>query len=204
MNDFGAAKSMDSRFEDETGTGLRISRTSAVLMAGLFVCCFLAWFFAEVWNAPEGIVWHVMHGNYASFQGREVAIPWDMWVNDSGRDQLTITRQAPNNPMLHSPSGIMLISRNSTVAPLDMTKDYEYLNRFSRRPLAGFRFEGTHEIAALKGKGYCWEAVSLDSAYVSISCWFDKDTLGASYVGSAAYRANFYRAVGTVSDAPGP
>jgi hypothetical protein len=44
----------------------------------------------------------------------------------------------------------------------------------------------------------------LDSSELSISCWFDKDTLGAALEGSPVYSQEFYKAVETVSGAYSP
>jgi hypothetical protein len=183
--------------------GLRVSRTSIRLMIGFVVCCSVAWICAFAWTAPAGIAWHALHGNYASFAQRKVPVPWDMWVSDLDEENLTITRQTANDPVFHSPSGIMFISRSKTGPVIDMAKDYNRLAHSNEQAPEGFRYEGMREFTATNGKGYCWESDSIDFLYVSISCWFDQDTLDAAFVGSTVYRDKFYRIVSAISGTPG-
>jgi hypothetical protein len=82
-----------------------------------------------------------------------------------------------------------------------MSKDYNRIASASERARNGYQFQGIHQLTTAKGYGYCWELVRVDSSSLSISCWFDKDTLAASYDGSPAFRQEFYNAIEVASDA---
>jgi hypothetical protein len=186
-----------------THGGLRISRASMQRMAAFVVGCALAWFFANVWTAPTGIGWHAVHGSDVAFQGQKIPVPWDMWVSNSDDEGLAITREAARDPLFRSASGLILISRTKAGGTnLDMAKNYDRLTRENQDSPTGFIYKGVRELSAANGKGYCWESVSVDAQYDSISCLFDKDTLAASFVGSPGYRDKFYRIVDEISGAP--
>jgi hypothetical protein len=169
---------------------------TGVLLVGAFV-----WFSLNVWTAPVGLVWHSFHGNFTSFEGHRVPIPWDIWVGRSAKGSLMVTREASKYPILRSPAGTILIERGTGRAA-DMSKDYDRVARTNDPPPNGYRLQDIRQVLAAKGIGYCWEIVRVDSSYLSISCWFDKDTLAASYGGSPAYREKFYSVLATVSGAP--
>jgi hypothetical protein len=82
-----------------------------------------------------------------------------------------------------------------------MTKDYDRIARTNEQVPSRYRLLGVHQETAANGNGYCWELIRLDSSSLSVSCWFDKDTLAASYAGSPVYRDDFYRVLASVSKA---
>ena len=84
-----------------------------------------------------------------------------------------------------------------------MSMDYARIARVNEQPPSGYRLQGIRQFSAEKGTAYCWELVKLDSSELSISCWFDKDTLAAEFHGSLEYREKFYSMVADVADHPG-
>ena len=114
---------------------------------------------------------------------------------------LTIARKRPKYPFLKSPSGMILLVR-TLGPPTDWSKEYARIAHANEQPLTGFVLRGVRQLSASKGVARCWEMSSPDSADLSISCSFDKDTLGASYYGSFAYRAVFYKVLASVSAPP--
>jgi hypothetical protein len=175
-------------------------RIARLLLAAALLFGALVWISLDVWTAPAGLVWHLFHGTSVSFEGHKVAVPWDMLVPLSGDRALMMTRQVPSHPipMLHSPAATILIQRD-VGQPTDMSKEYATIARVNEQPPNGYRFNGLRQLFAAKGAIYCWEVMQLDESYISISCWFDKDTLAASFGGSPAYRERFYKVLAAVS-----
>jgi hypothetical protein len=177
--------------------GLRISRTSVLLLAAFVTCLVMLWVSTELWTAPQAIVWHATHGNSISVAGHQVPIPWDMWVSESDEDGVTITRSAPTNNNFRSPFGTLLIE--TTGRQVDFAKDFERLSNINQLPHAGFRYGGLREFGSAQGKGYCWELIGIGSSDISISCRFDGSTIGVDFVGSASYREKIYRIAGAIA-----
>lgn len=50
--------------------------------------------------------------------------------------------------------------------------------------------------------GYCWESMRTDLRALSISCWYNKDTLSAGFEGSPEYRKMFYSVLADLSNVP--
>jgi hypothetical protein len=163
----------------------------------------LVWACMNVWTAPMGVIWHTFHGGSASFEGHKIHVPWDMIVLQQDDQSITIIREAPKYPILRSPRGVIQIARNRAPAT-DMSQYYDRIARTNELPPKGYTFQGLHQLSAPKGTVYCWEMARLDSSELSISCWFDKDTLGAALEGSPVYSQEFYKAVETVSGAYSP
>lgn len=176
-------------------------RIARLLLAAALLFGALVWASSNVWTASAGLVWHLFHGTYVSFEGHKIRVPWDMLVPLSGDRALMIIREAPKYSLLHSPSATILIQRGAR-QPADMSKDYDRIARTNEQPPDGYRFQGVRQVSSPKGTIYCWELARLDAPYLSISCWFDKDTLAASFGGSPVYRERFYRVLAAVSAAP--
>jgi len=152
------------------------------------------------WTAPLGIAWHLFHGTYTTFEGHRIRVPWDMWALHLDAGGLVIVRKVPKYPLLRSPAGIIGIGRGRGPAT-DMSKYYDRIARVNEHVPSGYRLQGRRQMSAARGTVYCWELASVDSSYLSIDCWFDKDTLGATYQGSSVYRDKFYAMVASVSGA---
>jgi hypothetical protein len=178
-------------------------RIARLFLAAALLFGVLVWVSSNAWTAPAGLVWHLFHGTSVSFEGHKIGVPWDMLVPLSGDRALMMTREVPSHPipMLHSPAATILIQRDAG-RPTDMSRNYDKIARANEQPPDGYRFQGLRQLSAAKGTIYCWELARLDASYISISCWFDKDTLAASYGGSPAYRERFYRVLAIVSGAP--
>jgi hypothetical protein len=178
-------------------------RVARLLLAAALLFGALVWISLDVWTAPAGLVWHLFHGSSVSFEGHRVAVPWDMLVLHLDEKAFMMTRQVPSHaiPILHSPAAVILIQRDAR-QPTDMSKDYATIARVNEQPPNGYRFDGLRQLSAPKGTIYCWELARLDTPYLSISCWFDKDTLAASFGGSPAYRERFYKVLAAVSGPP--
>jgi hypothetical protein len=185
--------------DDRSSKSLRL-RVARMVLAGTLLFAALVWVSLNVWTASLGVVWHVFHGNFTSFEGHRIHVPWDMLVLRSADPSLTMVREAPTYPILRSPGGIVLIERRSGPAN-DMSKYYDRIARANEQPRNGYRFQGIRQLSSAKGTVYCWEMDRLDASQLSISCWFDKDTLGATYDGSPVYRNEFYKAIETVAGA---
>jgi hypothetical protein len=168
---------------------------------GIIVLALSLWLMPTVWTAGHGLAWHALHGNFARFEDHQIQIPWDMWVVSSGNEALTILRQAPKYSVLHSPYGILVITRGSD-PPTDMSKNYDRIAQSNEQTARGLHSLGVRKIFAAKGTGYCWESANSDLSIYSISCWFDKDTLAGSYEGAAAYREEFYKVISLISGVP--
>ena len=80
-----------------------------------------------------------------------------------------------------------------------MSKNYERIASANEQPRDGFRLQALRKLAGTKGTVYCWEVANSDSPALSISCWFDNDTLAASFSGSAVYQERFYSIVRTIA-----
>jgi hypothetical protein len=157
-----------------------------ILIAGVALSFAMSvWILFNVWTAPAGLFWHLFHGKFASFDGRRIHVPWDMWVSSSGVHSLSIIRDAPLHPFLHSPSGILLFVRRQGPAT-DMSKNYDRIAT-AYRSRAGYLFQGVQELEGRNGIVFCWELTTADSSSSSISCLFDEDTLSANFEGSAVY-----------------
>jgi hypothetical protein len=190
---------VDQPKRPETSVKRNAARLSVV---GLLVIVALVWITLDVWTAPLGFVSHVLRGTYASFEGQAVRVPWDMWVQLSDNDTLMIVRRAPTYPLLNSPWGTIMIQRG-TGQPTNMARDFDKIARASEE-LNGYQFQDLHQLSAPKGTVYCWESLKNDSPTLSISCWFDNDTLAASYAGSPDYRSRFYNVIAVVTGARPP
>jgi hypothetical protein len=173
-------------------------RKRLISLGGAIVLLVLLWVFLYVWTAPVGLIWHVFHGNFTTFEQHEIRVPWDMWRVSSSGTHLTLLREASKYRIINSPSGVIIVSRRPGPAT-DMSKEYDRIAQAIEHPPSGYKFEGLHQLTAAKGPVYCWESVTLDSTEISISCWFDKDTLAASFGGTAGYRDEFYKVIAAVS-----
>lgn len=160
----------------------------------------LEWVSLNVWTAPIGMVWHLFHGSFTPFDGHKIHVPWDMWVSNSADHSVVIIRPASKHPVLRSPAGVMLIDRSRRPVT-DLSKNYERFARTLEHPLDGHQFLGVHRLSTPTGYGYCWEQSKFDFSELYITCVFEKDTLGGSYVGSSAYRKDFYAAIEAASGA---
>jgi len=158
------------------------------------------WLSLNVWTAPVGLIWHSIHGRSIIFDGHTVDVPWDMWVENSSAQSLMIIREAPKYPLQQLPAGTIIIQRGSGRAA-DMSKDYDRIVRADETPPKGYRLQGTRRLFSEKGTAYCWELARTDASHISISCWFDKDTLVAWYEGSPLYRDRFYRVLAAATGA---
>src|SRR6266571_589839 len=178
-----------------------IGRGSRLLLAGILLMGVLVWISLNVWTVPVALVWHLFHGNLTSFDGHSIHVPWDMWIYRPPGQALIINREAPRYSILRSPAGSILIERSPGRAT-DMSKDYDRIARTNERPPSGYRLDRTRRLSAAQGTGYCWELTRIDSPYLSISCWFDKDTLAATYGGSPIYRDEFYKVLAAIAEEP--
>jgi hypothetical protein len=169
-------------------------QVARMVLAGVVLLAALVWISLNVWTASFGLVWHLFHGNFTSFEGHGIHVPWDMLVLRSADPSLTMVRETPKYPILRSPGGIILIERRSGPAN-DMSKYYDRIARANEQPQNGYQLQGLHKMSSAKGTVYCWEMDRLDASSLSISCWFDKDTLSASYDGSPVYRNEFFKAI---------
>jgi hypothetical protein len=178
-----------------------VSRTSLYTLGSFGAVYFAIWFFANVWNAPIGIAWHVTHGRYVTLNGRKLTVPWDMWVERSDADGITIMRDTPDDNFLHSRSGVMLIKTASP--PVDFDKDLGWLSSVNERQPRGSEVS-KREIIAGAARAYCWEVKTPASSDISISCWLDKSPVSAFFAGNPRYRDDFYAMVDSVSRSHGP
>jgi hypothetical protein len=173
-----------------------IPRKNLFLLLAAFVLLGMVWLSLNVWTAPVGLLWHLFHGSFTSFEKRKIHVPWDMWRENSGDGALTLIRWKPAYRILTSPSGVITVLRSRLT--IDMSKNYDKIADMNEHPPSGYKFRGLHQFTAAKGTAYCWESVALDSSRV-ISCWFDKDTMLADFYGSPVYRDEFYKAIATLS-----
>src|ERR1700735_1241730 len=133
----------------------KFSKVSRRLLAGAFLFLSLVWVCLNVWTAPIGMIWHIFHGNFTSFEGRKIHVPWDMWVLRSP-ESITVLREAPKYPILRSPASIILIQRTEGAAT-DMSKYYDRISHANELPPNGYRLRGLRQLSASKGTVYCWE-----------------------------------------------
>ncbi|HTZ75784.1 MAG TPA: hypothetical protein VMB47_17845 [Candidatus Aquilonibacter sp.] len=178
-----------------------MSRTSLCTLGFFALVYFAIWLVSNVWNAPVGLAWHIAHGRYVTLNnGRKFAVPWDMWVERSDADGITIMRDAPDDDFLHSRSGVMLIKTASP--PIDFDKDLGWLSSMNERQPKGFDVS-ERAIAGGTARVYCWEVKAPYSSDISISCWLDKSPISAFFTGSPAYRGEFYAIVSAASGSNG-
>jgi hypothetical protein len=85
-----------------------------------------------------------------------------------------------------------------------MSKNYDKIAQANEQTTHGLQPRGVRKIAAAKGTVYCWESANSALSEFVIFCWFDKDTLAASYAGTSNYRDEFYETVSQLADAPKP
>src|SRR5262249_34065820 len=152
---------------------------------------------SDVWTPGFALLWHLEYRGAAAFDGHDVRVPWDMWAYHPDEMSLAIIREAPKVSFVHFPSALMVISRGRG-RPTDMARDYDEIARANQRVPAGYRQNGTRQFPTAKGSGYCWELMQDDGKAISVSCWFDKETLGASYGGSPVYREAFYKVLAAI------
>ena len=176
------------------------NKTSWRVLTGVVLFLALVWASMNIWTAPAGMIWHACHGNFTSFEGRKIHVPWDMMVLRSSDQAISLLREPPKYPILASRSGIIQIMRTRAPAT-DMSKYYDRIAGANEVAPNGYRLQGLRQLSAPKGTVYCWEIARLDASHLSISCWFDQDTLSASYEGSRVYSQEFYNAVESVSGA---
>lgn len=158
--------------------------------------CFGIWLVSNMWNAPIGIAWHVTHGRYVTLNGRKLPVPWDMWVERSDTDGMTIMRDTPDDNFLHFRSGVMLIKTASPT--IDFDKDLGWLSSVNeRQPKDSVVSE--RSIVGPTARARCWEVKAPYSPDISISCWFDKSPISAFFTGSPSYRDEFYAIVNAAS-----
>ena len=77
----------------------KLSKTSGRLLAGVLSLGVLIWGSLNVWTAPAGVLWHLFHGDVASFNGIKFHVPWDMWIHRSSDQSLMIVRESPRFPI---------------------------------------------------------------------------------------------------------
>ncbi len=162
---------------------------------------FTVWLVSNVWNAPVGIAWHLTHGRYITLNGRKLSVPWDMWVERSDSDGMTIMRDTPNENFLHFRSGVMLIKTASPA--IDFDKDLDWLSRVNERQPKGYEVS-ERAIVGLAARAHCWEVKAPYSEDISISCWLDKSSISAFFTGSPGYRDEFYAIVNAASGSRRP
>jgi hypothetical protein len=168
----------------------RISRWSFVLVLTLGS---LIWISLNVWTAPAGILWHVLHGRFITFGGQKIAVPWDMWVNRSNQSCLII-REAAKYRLLNSPWCTIVLARGAG-QPTNMVTDYSRIAHSEEQLPEGFRLRLVREVRSGKRKGYCWESSRVDTPELVISCHFDNDTFSAAFSGNSKYSNAFYEAI---------
>lgn len=173
---------------------VKTNKNSWRLLAGLIVVATVVYVSTKVWTTPIGWGWHLFHGNFISFSGCRIYVPADMWARSSGNESVTILRQAPTYDRFRFPSGILLFTRAAGPAT-DMSTNYDKIAQANEQSTVELQPLGIRKIAGVKGIVYCWESANRDVSNLVISCWFDKDTLAASYAGTPNYRDDFYRAV---------
>lgn len=178
----------------------RSRRFAKGLLAVALIFVALAWISFDVWTAPIGLVWHLFHGNSISFDGRKVHVPWDMWApqlsNLGGDQSVMLIRETPSYTLVRQPYGLILIERSAGPAT-DLSKSYDRIARANEQT-KGFRLLDLRRLSGAKGNVYCWESTMLNATYLNISCYFDKDTLGATYAGSPEYSERFYGMLTTI------
>ncbi|MGA9882643.1 MAG: hypothetical protein WBQ34_02870 [Candidatus Acidiferrales bacterium] len=160
------------------------------LLAIIVALC--AWFVPEFWTAWMGIGWHILHGSSFEFEGHRIEVPWDMAVS-SGRTDFAIVRQMPKYAIFKPPSGIMMVTRRPG-PPTDLAKNYQRISQ-AVQPSPGYHLLDLRKFAGVKGTIFCWEDADATASDLDIECWFDKDTLMATYRGTEAYRGTFYKVV---------
>jgi hypothetical protein len=183
----------------EKTQGLRVSRTSMVLLSAFVVFMTMLWISTARWTAPQAIVWHATHGNTVSVGGHTIPIPWDMLVSESDSDGVTISRDAPEDNNFNSPFGTLMIE--TAGREIDFTKDLERLSKLNQSPHADYRYIGAREFDGTQTKGMCWELMGSVASGISISCRFDKSTIGVDFVGSASYREKIYHIAAVITGA---
>ena len=177
---------------------VRVDRKSWRLLAGMIVVAILIYVSTNIWTAPMGWAWHLFRGNSVSFSGYRINVPRDMWARRSGSESVTILRQAPKYNLSHALSGTLVFTRSPGPAT-DMSRNYDKIAQANEQLTLGLHPKGIRKIAGAKGTVYCWESANSDVSELYISCWFDKDTLAASYAGTPNYRDDFYRAVSVLA-----
>ena len=168
-------------------------------MAGVLVIAVLVWVSLDVWTAPVGMVWHLFHGRFTSFEGHKILVPWDMWAEHNSVGAIDIIRTQPDYPIARSRTGVIMIQR--VPVRTDMTKVYDRVSQINGTAVAGYKYLGLQRLQAPRGAVYCWEQARLDSGDLYVECWFDNDTLAATYAGSPTYREDFYDSIKAVSGA---
>jgi hypothetical protein len=178
----------------------KASKTARLLLITTLVLLTVCWVFLDVWTAGLGLGWHAIHGGSTSFEGHKIHVPWDMVVlGNADNKGPTMLRESARYPIFRFPSGVMMISRGPQLT--DMSKFYDKIAQAESTPTLGYGFRGLLQISAPKGQVYCWELARPNSSDLHISCWFDKDSLIASFIGDSRYRQEFYNAVQIVSGA---
>jgi hypothetical protein len=177
-----------------TASGSR--RFARGLLAVALIFAALVWISFDVWTAPIGLAWHIFHGDSVSFDGRKVRVPWDMRAFQPDDRSVMLIREEPRYAFLRQPYGAILVVRHAGPAT-DLSKNYDRIAHANEQT-KGYRFLDLRRLPGVKGTVSCWESAKLDAPYTSISCYFDKDTLGAAYGGSPEYSDRFYRMLTTI------
>lgn len=139
-----------------------------------------------------GIGWHALHGSSFEFEGHRITVPWEMAVFPS-RTGFAIVRQMPKYAILKPPYGSVLVTRGLG-PPTDMSKNYQRILQ-AVQPPKGYHLLDLRKFPGVKGTISCWEDADATASDLYIECWFDKDTLMATYSGTNTYRDMFYRIV---------
>jgi hypothetical protein len=176
-------------------------KISRALLVVLIIAALCVWLSFNVWTAPVGFAWHLVHGGHVSFQGHTMAVPWDMAVTKLDSSTLMMVRTAAEYSLSHSPPvATIIIERSQGSPPGDFAETYRRMNQASEAlPSARYRFLGVRPVNAAKASGFRWESLDLPSSQLSITCLFDGDPLTGVYSGSTAYRDEFYTILGAAS-----
>ncbi len=188
----------------EPSTASRTVKCARLRCAAILALIAFGLFSLFMWTAGLAVGWHLIRGNFISFEGQKIRVPWDMFaLHSEDQRAISMVRWAAPIPILRSPAGMIFISRR----PVVVIEDQKYLDRlaiaFAESP-KGYRLKAVRKLTVRKGTATCWEHLSVDSSSMSINCLFDTDTISASFEGSPSYRDPFYRALGLVLGATSP
>jgi hypothetical protein len=140
--------------------------------------------------------WHLMHGNYVSYEGWQISVPRGFFVTHN-RGAATIWKVLPGQGLLDLPyAQISLHYESEDKPPFSYAKNYDRSGYAVMATIAnpgGYKLTGQPMVPAGGTTVYCWElSRSAKQPGSSVWCAMGGSRLYVSYFGSLRYLPDFY------------
>jgi hypothetical protein len=144
-----------------------------------------------------GSAWHILHGDFISYQGWKIPVPKGFYVRNSHTEP-TMWKHSIGSPFFSAPYGHISLFNRPNQQPFVYQRDYsnfeKNLTDDARR--SGYKIDGMRTTSVGNQPAYCLQFTrSSDESQLLLRCVIENSPVALFYEGSPRYAPDAFAAL---------